>query len=49
MKVTTEKPILLTHNMIRLRGKKEAWKCVDCGRMGTIRGINSIPCPKAKR
>jgi hypothetical protein len=42
--------VTLTHNMMRISGKLTAdglpkWRCVDCGRAGTIAEINSKKCP----
>lgn len=34
---------VLTHDMVRRDG---TWRCVDCGRTGTITVINQVECPR---
>jgi hypothetical protein len=36
----------LSHNIIRANCDCCKWRCIDCGRAGTIAHINSVKCPK---
>lgn len=36
------KAVVLTHDMVATGGGK--WRCIDCGRAGTIRFINLVVC-----
>lgn len=40
------KEVVLTHNMVRTneKGEEGRWRCIDCGRAGTIRFINLVVC-----
>ncbi len=40
-------PVVLTHNMRAHKsadGANAYWYCVDCGRAGTVKFINLVPC-----
>lgn len=43
IRAMTKTKVLLTHDM-RATGNGH-WRCIDCGRAGTIHFINLVTCP----